>query len=216
MNFNLLKKYIPYVYYDENEPFYPVHIGCTIFDQTGPSPSFKRDIKVDGHVNQVIEYAYYYHYDSQHLFDLEHVWVYLDQSGNIVDCEGSFHGKYLKCLLHDQSNIDDETHIRLYAQPGKHAFMPKAEYFYLLPDLYSVNNEGIGKDGLLVTSIAKGRYSTDDEIDALVKKYMEDYRFVPSMHFEMIENFDKLLTRWEELDNNIPRYIELELIRIKE
>lgn len=215
MDLNLANKYMPYIYYDKNEPFFPIEVGYTIIHKTSKSPSFNRVIKVDGQVDFVIEYAFYFNYDSQHLFDLEHVWIYVDGTGNIADCEASFHGKYLKGLLIDRSNIEEKTHVRLYSQPGKHAFMPKSEYFHLLPNLYSANDDEMGKDGLLITDIARGRYFTNDMIHSMVRQYIERFKFVPSMIFEKIENSTYELVLWEELDQHIPLFINKELERIK-
>ena len=123
----LVKKYLPYIYFDENEPFFPVRVGYSLFRTPGQnSKSFRRKIEFDANITEyVIEYAIYWDFDIQHLYELEHVWVYVGKEGQIIDAEASFHGRYLKALLRDRSNIEDDTHIRLYSQPGKHAFLPK-------------------------------------------------------------------------------------------
>ena len=33
------------------------------------------------------------------MYDLEHIWVTVSGDGQVMDAEGSFHGKYLKLLL---------------------------------------------------------------------------------------------------------------------
>ena len=72
-----------------------------------PSPSFRREILLNTEdIKYVIEYAIYWDFDIQHLFELEHVWVYVDHTDRIADCEASFHGKYIKGLLKDRSNLE--------------------------------------------------------------------------------------------------------------
>ncbi len=216
MDMELIKKYSPNIYFDLREPFFPVRIGCTVFDKTNNSPSFKREINFDNEkIKCVIEYAIYWDFDIQHLFELEHVWVYVDKNGNVFDCEASFHGKYLKGLSKDKSNIEDSTHVKLYSQPGKHAFSPIIELFELIPDIEKANYEDVGKEGLVITSIAKGRYSTNDEINHMVESYMQQFRFRPLMQFEKYNIKDELFTDWETLDQEIPLRINKMIKRIR-
>lgn len=214
MDIGVVKKYAPHIYYDEKEPFYPLRIGYTILYESTFSPSFNRYIKIRD-TDFVIEYAIYWDFDIQHLFDLEHIWVHIDNKGNIVDCEASFHGKYIKALLKDRSNIEDETHIRLYCQPGKHAFMPKGEYFHMIPNMYEVNDEKAGIDGLIVTEIGRGRYETNEKINKMVESYLKSYRFKPSMEFQKKTITDDMYVTWEELYIEIPELIKNKLEEIK-
>ena len=185
MNLEVIKKYAPNIYFDEREPFYPIKIGCTVFTEPKMSPSFRREIIFDTKtIKYVIEYAIYWDFDIQHLFELEHVWVYVDHNGEVIDCEASFHGKYIKGLLKDKSNIEQNTHVRLYSQPGKHAFSPVAQLFELIPNMEKATWEEAGVGGLLVTSVAKGRYQTNEEITKKVKGYIKQFRFRPSMTYK--------------------------------
>lgn len=205
----LVKKYLPYIYFDENEPFFPVRVGYSLFRTPGQnSKSFRRKIEFDANITEyVIEYAIYWDFDIQHLYELEHVWVYVGKEGQIIDAEASFHGRYLKALLRDRSNIEDDTHIRLYSQPGKHAFLPKPEYFYLIPDLASCTYELAGNAGLIVTDIFKGIYQTNEDINNKVKKYLQKFKFRPSMRFKKYVMEEDILVPWEELFAEIPRRI---------
>lgn len=100
MDRQLIQAYAPYLYFDKHEPFFPVRVGVTIFEREGASPSFRRSFSFrDPRVKKIIEYAIYWDYDIQHLYELEHVWVYIGHEGEVIDCEASFHGKYLKGLL---------------------------------------------------------------------------------------------------------------------
>jgi hypothetical protein len=83
------------------------------------------------------------------------VWIYIDKNEEVSDCEASFHGQYLKTLLKDKSNLIDKTHVKLFSQPGKHAFVPQEDMFYLIPNLYSDCYEKAGNAGLLVTDVCR-------------------------------------------------------------
>lgn len=201
-------KYSPYIYFDENEPFFPVRVGYSIFDKPERSKSFNRKIDFNTSlINFVIEYAIYWDYDIQHLYELEHVWIYVGKNGEIMDAEASFHGWYLKALLKDRSNIEDSTHIRIYSQPGKHAFLPKPEYFELIPDLYTATYEYAGKSGLIVTDIFKGVYGTNEDINKRVENFLKKFKFRPAMRFKKYVIPDNVFVTWEELFVEIPQRI---------
>jgi hypothetical protein len=210
----LVRQYAPHVYFDENEPFLPIAIGCTVFGTEGDSPSFGRKITFDDEsVKFAIEYAFYWDYDIEHLYDLEHVWVYVDKTGQICECEGSFHGDYLRSLLKDRSNIEEETHIRVYSQPGKHAFLPSMDCFDLLPKqyLYAPAWEYAGSGGVLVPDFLSGQIETDDRKNELVRQYMQRFRFRPSMRFRRQPLDDNLFIPWETLQNQIPGFMRARL-----
>ncbi len=204
----IVKKYSLYIYFDENEPFFPVKVGYSIFDKPGESKSFNRKIEFDtDSVSFAIEYSIYWDYDIQHLYELEHAWIYVDKNGELTDGEASFHGRYLKALLKDKSNIEDETHMRVYSQPGKHAFLPKPEYFELIPDLRTATYERAGSSGLIVTSIFKGIYETNEDINKMVENYLKKFKFKPAMRFKKYVVPDNIFITWEELFAEIPKRI---------
>lgn len=107
MNLELAMSYAPYLYFDKKEPFFPVRVGVTVLEEAGPSPSFRRRFEFEQpELKYIIEYAIYWDYDIQHLYELEHVWVYVGQDGQVLDCDASFHGWYFKGLLRNRSNLD--------------------------------------------------------------------------------------------------------------
>ncbi|MFC0215527.1 hypothetical protein ACFFK0_24335 [Paenibacillus chartarius] len=202
----LAAKYAPVLYLDEAEPFVPVQIGVTALRPGDRSPSFNREFRhPSGHQGiTIIEYAIYWDYDIQHLYELEHVWVYIDGGGRVIDGESSFHGKYLRTLLPDRSNLEDETHIRLYAQPGKHAFMPKVDYFALVPNLVECCTVDAGKDGLTVNRMLSDRIRSSPEIDRRVEEHLRSLAFVPSMRFRRHPLASDMFVEWPELLGQIP------------
>ncbi|MFI3236550.1 MAG: hypothetical protein R3Y47_00820 [Lachnospiraceae bacterium] len=211
MNIDALKNYMPYVYMDEKEPFKPIAIGYHVYDETADSVSFKRSITVDKEVvDYVIEYAIYWDYDIQHMYDLEHVWIYVDYKGEVVDCEASFHGKILKSFKTDKSNRID-GHILLYCQPGKHAFSPYSEVFELLPDFISAASKTEKDGGLHTNPFVRGRTDTSDEIQEIANRALAYYKFVPSRKYKLTTLDEIALMKWEALYDKIPGYLEAEI-----
>ena len=115
----LVKTYVPHLRYDRAEPFALQGIGYTLYGEkmnkelldsgmkiwqngergiSAKSPSCRRIIQAPPE-GMAIEYAFYYDFDIQHLYDLEHAFVYLDREGQIVGVESSFHGKFLNSRI---------------------------------------------------------------------------------------------------------------------
>lgn len=200
----IAQHYVPELYFDLKEPFFPVRVGVTVLKQEGTSPSFHRTFSFqDDCLDYVVEYAIYWDFDIQHLYELEHVWVYVAKDGSVLDCEASFHGKYFKGLLKDRSNLHG-THVRLYSQPGKHAFSPMPELFELIPNLETCTDEDAGNAGLIITGPFQGAYETNDEIHAMVQRYLQRYRFKPSLQFQRYELPSEVFTTWEQLRMEVP------------
>ncbi|CAM2847687.1 hypothetical protein [Paenibacillus taichungensis] len=205
--------YAPVLMFDRNEPFYPDFVGVSILDQSGPSPSFEREIHFPVEaVQYVIEFSIWWDYEIGHLYEMEHVWIYVGHDGEVMDCEASFHGRVLRGLLKDRVNVVGR-HVCLYSQPGKHAFSPIPVVFELLPDLYSAAGANAGCDGLLVNEMFEGYFQTNEEIDASVRSFLQTKAFVPSMEFEEFVLEPSLFMPWQQLFAMIPERIE---IRLKE
>jgi hypothetical protein len=212
----IAKRYAPILYFDRKEPFFPVRVGVTVLREAGASPSFRRTFPFhDERLDLIVEYAIYWDFDIQHLYELEHVWVYVAKDGSVLDAEASFHGKYFKGLLKDRSNLED-THVILYSQPGKHAFSPMVELFDLIPDLRTCTDEGAGAAGLIITAPFAGSYETSEHIDQLVRAYLQEFRFQPSMVFERYEIPEEMLVPWEILRQEVPERIRAIVKQLEE
>ncbi|MCM1057112.1 MAG: hypothetical protein NC517_05835 [Firmicutes bacterium] len=207
----LAERYLPYLRYDRAEPYRPDAIGYTVHrvdkahsaDAIFRSPSSR--LQLDAEPGEtVIEYAYYYDFDIQHLYDLEHVFVRVDRMGGIIGVLGSFHGKFLNDLIEGETEFEG-THVILYVQPGKHAFMPRPHYFQLAPDRDRCCMEYAGRAGLLIAPMFEGRLSTDEAFDRKVEQYIrENHAFVPAWEFTDREPEGRhILMPWEELDRLI-------------
>ena len=212
----LAVKYAPRLFFDFNEPFFPVRFGITVLRQEEESPSFRRLLTVSHpDVQAVVEYAIYYDYDIQHLYDLEHVWVYIGMNGEVVDVEASFHGKYMKGLQPGCSNLSG-TRVVLYVQPGKHALSPNPEIFELLPEFISCTQEEAGADGLIYGHFFHSILASDEETDRRVRRYLQTCRFTPSLSYRSWEYVDRedMFVTWNQLFTEIPGRIRNELERL--
>lgn len=208
--------YAPILMFDQNEPFYPDLVGISLLEKPGPSPSFRRKILFPIEAVQfVIEYAIWWDYEIGHLYEMEHVWIYVGHDGEVVDCESSFHGKVLRGMLKDRVNMVDR-HVCLYSQPGKHAFSPLPVVFELLPDLYSAAGIQAGCDGLLVNDLFKNCFETNEVIDARVRKYLQTKAFVPTMQFEEYLLGPEKFVTWDRLYEMIPQRIRSRLAELEQ
>lgn len=178
----LAERFVPHLRYDRAEPFPLVGIGYTVYREREKSPSCKRVIEAPPG-GRAIEYAFYYDFDIQHLYDLEHAFVYLDEEGEITGVEGSFHGKFLNSMIEGVTEFEG-SHPVLYVQPGKHAFMPAPEYFQLVIDRDRACSQNAGEGGFLISSMFEGRLHTEEHLDRRVEEYIRrNYAFCPRWEF---------------------------------
>lgn len=212
----LAGRHLPVLYMDRLEPFPLLYIGYTVFERAETSASAKRQIDPASHGAAVcIEYAFYYDYDIQHLYDLEHIWVYLDEKETVCGCECSFHGMYLNAMLPGTDILRGKNRVHLYVQPGKHAFMPDPALFHLFIDFWKGCADRAGKDGILTPDVVPGMPRHSVEEDRRMEAYIRDrFSFVPSEEYEECRLFAPLMT-WAELCRIIPDRLEAELERLR-
>lgn len=212
--------YQPYIRFDENEPFMITAVGYTIFRETSQSRSFpKRNIIVNQNTTAfIIEYAIWYDYDIEHLYDLEHIWIYVSKEGNVIDAEGSFHGKYLK-MVNPQTGeveLEEDAHLVVYAQPGKHAFLPVANLVRIIPNWFTSCNETAGSAGILLQDMFASQIITDSELQRKVEQYIkEKYSFEPTLTFTKKDLSPEIFMTYEELHKSIPNRVTAEIDKIK-
>lgn len=202
----LAETFVPHFRYDRREPFPLEGIGYTVYRRAEKSPSCRRVIELPAG-GAAIEYALYYDFDIQHLYDLEHAFVYLDGEERIVGVESSFHGKFVNSLIEGVTEFEG-SHPVLYVQPGKHAVLAASEYFWLALDRDKACLEKAGEAGFLISEMFEGRLSTDEETDREVETWLrEKYAFRPSWEFTGDSpdgrTSEELLMPYSELDGVI-------------
>lgn len=215
----IARTYVPHLRYDRAEPFALVGVGYTLYGGSGKetagsfgreagrrSPSCSRIIQAPSG-GTAIEYAFYYDFDIQHLYDLEHAFVYLDREGKIAGVESSFHGKFLNSRIDGVTGYEG-SHPVLYVQPGKHALLPAPEYFQLVIDRDTACSTNAGMGGFLIAPMFEGRLFTDEGLDRKVEAYIRrNYAFEPAWEFTAESpdgrRTEELLMPYEELEEQI-------------
>ena len=211
----LAEKYAPILQMYGKEPFKIVGVGYTLYENAKRSASCTRMIDPAQYgAEYCIEYAYYYDYDIQHLYDLEHIWVYVDDAGNICGCEHSFHGKFFHVTTTSgELQLDDGRPV-VYVQPGKHALMPQAKGFETLVDYRDACGVAAGADGILTPDIIPGMPAHTAWQDKVVGNYIkEHFSFVPAGSYTKWDDKTVLLP-WSELCAKIPERVEREIKKI--
>lgn len=213
----LALRYQPIIHFDRAETIPLTAFGYTIFRETRRSASFpKREVQVpEGAL--VIEYACWWDYDIQHMYDLEHIWVTV-KDGKVVYAEGSFHGKYLVLWTPDMPFAHPvlDGHVQAYCQPGKHAFLPDGQMFRIIPGWYESCNSHSGGH-ILVGGPFGGVYAPTEEENALCERYIRDHlAFEPTMDFSQPMPAHVDMMTWDEMVAWIPGRVAAECARIKE
>ena len=224
----LAARYAPVLVFDEREPFLPIAAGVHLFREDGASPSFPRHVELrppgSPAAEFAIEYAIWWDWDIGHLYELEHVWVYVDDRGRPVRAEASWHGRFFDARLGEPGGAELRgDRVVLYSQPGKHAFAPSPEWFtgQVRASTLMECGRGAGRGGVWVTPLFRDRITVKcPEADRLVHTYLERLRFEPTFSFtrEVVLARERLvpwyvLARWipgrvawwvEELRRTIP------------
>ncbi|MFQ5611985.1 MAG: hypothetical protein ACE5H9_07605 [Anaerolineae bacterium] len=221
---DLAARHAPRILFDRHEPFLPLRAGYTIFRADGYSPSFPRAIGLRPvaipTATLAIEYAIWWDWDITHLYDLEHVWVFLDAGGAVVRVEASWHGQFWSAPRLDGRSpaLHGGTHPVLYAQPGKHALLPDPALFLDSKDaLRRSCTVKAGRGGVLVTPVFRDVLapSRTEPANALVERHLKSHAFEPALEWDRV--FDvrpELLIPWPQLAAWIPQRVEWILARL--
>jgi phosphoglycolate phosphatase-like HAD superfamily hydrolase len=204
----LAYKFAPVIRFDEAEPFLPLAAGYTIFHGEEQSPSFFRRIARAWRPQwtTAIEYAIWWDWDIGHLYELEHVWCYLDESARLVWVEASSHGAYASMLLEDGTIPSIGTHPVVYSQPGKHAFSPTPHWFEMFRDgVFLETSANAGNQGVLVQEPYARQISKNAETDASARAWLKRLAFTPTLKFKRQFHIERAqLVPWATLDAWIP------------
>ncbi len=208
----LAARYAPIILFDRHEPFLPLAVGYTLFRESGPSPSFPRQIALKPHETLAIEYAIWWDWDIGHLYELEHVWTFVGQGGEVSRVEASSHGGYFDMAGPHGPRLEG-THPVLYSEPGKHAFAPDPAWYqrHRSPKLIAATTRRFaGVNGMWVTPLfqqAMGSFRTP-EANTLVLTYLQRLAFDPAWDFDLrFPITQDLLIPWPALQAWIPHRV---------
>ncbi|QQR35418.1 HAD hydrolase-like protein [Devosia oryziradicis] len=217
-DFALARQLAPVIRFADNEPFLPSHVGISILDAPGRSPSSRLDIAFETGVAKVIEYAVWWDWDIQHLYELEHIWLKLDAADKLVAVEASSHGGKLAMTVAGSGLPLDGGRVTLVSTPGKHAFTASAEDQTANWRLTSVScQELAGLDGVLINDRfrpALAEVTAEDH--RAVKRYLQARAFLPSATFEQrFDLADSEMLSWDELAEWIPGRVKAVLAQVR-
>ncbi len=211
----------PTLHFDANEPFLPGAVGYTIHVRDGMSASADHPVRLKG-ACKAIEYSIWWDWDIQHLYELEHIWVFLDEQDQIVRVEASAHGCVGEMTLGSGNPAVVDGRVTLFSEPGKHAFASDPEklcanyYVTTTCCLKSAGGETLD-DAILVPDSLRdemGEFSIYDR--HVARGFMQSKRFKPSFRFEQtVDLRDIPLMPWPELKGSIPARVRSELTRLR-
>ncbi len=167
-----------------------------------------------------IEYAIYWDWDIGHLYELEHVWVYV-AGGSVQAVEGSWHGRYhLLFPSREPASFTADRPPRpiVVAEPGKHALAPSESWFSAMAGevrLRCSREAGVG--GVWVTPLFEGRIPWKNAAtDRLVHSYLWQRRFEPTLVFDrQVDLRDVPFFPWRQLERRIPQRVRAWLRRLE-
>jgi len=155
--YEMALKHAPVILFDVREPFLPSVIGYTVFRQDGRSPSFPRDITMPPGVVCAIEYAVWWDWEIQHLYELEHIWVYVGADDQVVAVDASWHGGFHVMTGADGNPPLDDGRAVVFSESGKHAFAPVIDWMMeRKPTTDNSCGRSSGRMGVHVTPLFEG------------------------------------------------------------
>ncbi len=206
----LARQHAPRIRFDRHEPFFPDAVGYPVFREDGPSLSFPREIALEG-AAAAIEYAIWWDWDIQHLYELEHAWIYLGAEGRVIRAEASWHGGFNPMVSKGGIPLDENGRLVICSEPGKHAFAPSPEKLLEREDkTRAACGRYAGAGGLLVTDVFKDDLREDRTIAAnqLVRTYLERCQFDPAFAFDNVFLLERApFVPWPALREWIPRRV---------
>jgi glycerophosphoryl diester phosphodiesterase len=209
-DYELALRHAPRIRFDAREPFLPSAVGYTVFREEMDSPSFPRRLTLPEGAVCGIEYAIWWDWDIQHLYELEHIWVYLDAQERVVTTEASWHGGFHE-MVTDSGDIPmEDGRVMVFSESGKHAFAPVRDWLLKRADVtISGCGRHAGKAGVHVTSLFKGLITDRTPLNnQLVWTYLERHAFEPTFNYEKVFDLSQAAhVPWQNLAEWIPARI---------
>ena len=189
-DYELARRNAPRIRFDKYEPFLPSVVGYTVFRADAPSVSFPRQITLPPGAACAIEYAIWWDWDMGHLYELEHIWVYLDANETLVAAEASWHGGFHAMLTEAGQMPIEDGRLTIYSESGKHAFAPSPAMLLARAEMTIRECGGFaGMMGVHVTPLFEGFiHERMPPNNQLVRTYLQRLAFAPS--FEYSQLFD--------------------------
>lgn len=210
-DYDLAGRHAPRIRFDAREPFLPSVVGYAVFRQSAQSASFPRDIVLPANVVSVIEYAIWWDWEIQHLYELEHIWVYLDADEQVVAADASAHGGYNDMRDQNGSVPMEDGRVIVYSEPGKHAFAPTPRWLLDRATTITAScTRHSGKMGVLITPLFEGIIHERTPLNnRVVHAYMERLAFTPTFSFSNVFNLrSAAFVPWDNLFRWIPSRVK--------
>ena len=219
----LAAHYAPIIRFNDREPFLPLAAGYTLFRQAGESPSFRqgRHIRLAApgqpRATLAIEYAIWWDWDIGHLYELEHIWVYINEQGRVVRAEASWHGGHHDMRFQGQLDLEGDR-LLIYSEPGKHAFAPTTGWFDKRRAEFarSETSQLAGISGVLMAPYLQGQVHPAPLHQTLVRTYLQQHGFEPAGSFgKRFPIAADMLVPWPALRDWMPQRVNHWLARLE-
>lgn len=215
----LAQRLAPVIRFCDNEPFLPSRIGISVLTEPGRSPSAPLDVSFEPGVSKVVEYAIWWEWDIQHLYELEHVWLKLDAADQVVAVAASAHGRMQPIQGENGALPLENGRATLVSTPGKHAFTASvAEQLKDADSTRAACQELAGRGGVLVNDMfgqSLGGITPEDH--RAVKRYLQSRSFLPASRFEQRVDLATLeLVSWPDLAAWIPAQVQSVLAHVRQ
>lgn len=214
----LARRLAPVIRFGDNEPFLPSRVGISVLTAPGRSPSATLDITFEPGVAKVIEYAIWWDWDIQHLYELEHIWLKLDANDQVVGVEASAHGGIFPMTISDGDLPLEDGRVTLVSAPGKHAFSATPDGQLPAAEITSVScQELAGRGAILVNDMFRDALAgLTAEDHRVVKRYLQARAFLPSFQFNQRFDLSTVeFSSWADLAAWIPGRVKTVLEEVR-
>ncbi len=209
-DYALAQRHAPLIRFDAREPFLPLAVGYSVFRADGSSPSFPRQVTLPPGSTAAIEYAIWWDWDIQHLYELEHIRVFVGPDDRPMAADASWHGGMHPMRTDDGSLPTENGRVCLFSESGKHAFAPLTDW---LIERRAETDRHCGResgsDGLIVPPVFAGLIHDKTPLnDQLARTFLERQAFQPS--YDYSQRFDlaqAAFVPWPSLFEWIPRRV---------
>jgi len=214
----LARSLAPVLRFADNEPFLPSRVGISLLTKPGRSPSANLAIAFEPGVAKVIEYAIWWDWDIQHLYELEHIWLKLDADDTVIAVEASAHGGKFPMRNADGSLPMVDGRVALVSTPGKHAFTASTEAQAQNAELTTVCcQELAGRGSILINDMFRAALpNVTAEDHRAVKRYLQARAFLPTFDFGLHFDLARVeFTTWDVLAAWIPGRVTAVLAEVR-